>query len=257
MPPDVTFRRAYHSFILFAKEFEAPGNLSCFMSLRSARLMSKKPQYARRRIQYIEGRQSSIPSSRRRSVPPQEAMKFCFPAVLVVVASWAFAFVFSGLLRPVDGFSVVFMARRKGQGNLVQSLDNSDSGGSKGVASVNRGKGQEITGVTLPEEVRLFALGMRVWNPLKTTLSGAQGRTPGKTATAALPFQAEPLIQSILTRFLVFLTSRPSFPPSRCCRCCTIGQNQGLGVWRRRPRGVQQCGRTVLCDSGRMPAVCL
>jgi len=56
----------------------------------------------------------------------------------------------------VDSFNIVMMARR-GKGNLQRSLD--DSGGSvgkKGVASLNQGKGQEITGVTLPEEVRFL-----------------------------------------------------------------------------------------------------
>jgi len=56
----------------------------------------------------------------------------------------------------VDCFHMVMMARR-GKGNLQRSLD--DSGGSvgkKGMASLNQGKGQEITGVTLPEEVRML-----------------------------------------------------------------------------------------------------
>lgn len=49
------------------------------------------------------------------------------------------------------------MARR-GRGNLNRSLDDSARGddtlGAKGAASLNQGKGQEITGVTLPVDVR-------------------------------------------------------------------------------------------------------
>jgi hypothetical protein len=51
-----------------------------------------------------------------------------------------------------DGFSMVMMARR-GKGSLQRSLDTDDMGGKKGVASLNKGKGQEITGVTLPLNV--------------------------------------------------------------------------------------------------------
>ena len=66
----------------------------------------------------------------------------------------------------VDGFSLVFMAKR-GKGNLKRSLLEEDNSGSKkGVASLNRGKGQEITGVTIPEEGTLkgweFGEGVRM-----------------------------------------------------------------------------------------------
>lgn len=70
-------------------------------------------------------------------------------------ASWLFLF----LSPSSDGFSFVLMARR-GQGNLQRSLEDSDAaaGNNKqGVASLNKGKGQEITGVTLPAEVRTCA----------------------------------------------------------------------------------------------------
>ena len=57
---------------------------------------------------------------------------------------------FSAILACVESFNLVMMAKR-GRGNLKRSLD----GGSKksnNVNTINQGKGQEITGVTLPAE---------------------------------------------------------------------------------------------------------
>jgi nitrite reductase/ring-hydroxylating ferredoxin subunit len=71
----------------------------------------------------------------------------------------------------VNGFSVVFMAR-KGRGNLKQKINDdgassSASGGAlQKMSSLNRGKGQEITGVTLPSEGKIrgweFGQGLRM-----------------------------------------------------------------------------------------------
>jgi hypothetical protein len=52
-----------------------------------------------------------------------------------------------------NGFSFLLMARR-GQGNLKRSLE-SVSDTTNRAASLNQGKGQEVTGVTLPDEVRI------------------------------------------------------------------------------------------------------
>lgn len=51
----------------------------------------------------------------------------------------------------VDSFSLVFMAKR-GKGNLKRALDDDVSSSKKGKSSINKGKGQEITGVTLPAD---------------------------------------------------------------------------------------------------------
>jgi hypothetical protein len=55
-----------------------------------------------------------------------------------------------------NGFSFLLMARR-GQGNLKRSLE-SDTAPPNRAASLNQGKGQEVTGVTLPAEVRIIIL---------------------------------------------------------------------------------------------------
>lgn len=56
----------------------------------------------------------------------------------------------------VFGFNLVMMGRRKGAGNLKRSLDlipESDKQmSSSNLKSLNQGRGQEITGVTLPAE---------------------------------------------------------------------------------------------------------
>jgi len=57
-------------------------------------------------------------------------------------------------------FTLTMMGSRRGKGgNLRRSLD--DSRGTKGVKSINSGRGQEITGVTLPEKgkIRGWAFG--------------------------------------------------------------------------------------------------
>jgi len=55
-------------------------------------------------------------------------------------------------LQPVECFSVTFVARR-GKGGLKQNLEDKPSKSNNpasSVRSLNQGKGQEITGVTLP-----------------------------------------------------------------------------------------------------------
>lgn len=67
--------------------------------------------------------------------------------------------------RSVNGFSFVLMGR-KGRGNLKRLLSDDDSKvkpSPRSSASVNQGRGQEITGVSLPEMVRM---GLR-WLALK------------------------------------------------------------------------------------------
>ncbi|KAL3786071.1 hypothetical protein ACHAWO_006693 [Cyclotella atomus] len=57
----------------------------------------------------------------------------------------------------INAFSLEMMGGRRGKGNLKRSLDPSAVGDKRvkaasGVASLNGGKGQEITGVTMPDE---------------------------------------------------------------------------------------------------------
>lgn len=65
----------------------------------------------------------------------------------------------------MDGFSIVMMARR-GKGNLKRRLDGNDTRGPSKTASLNQGKGQEITGVTMPAEGKMkgweFGEGVRL-----------------------------------------------------------------------------------------------
>ena len=56
------------------------------------------------------------------------------------------------LLPPTTAFSVVFMARRRQKGALKRVLDDSDAKPPKSARSLNKGRGQEITGVTLPQD---------------------------------------------------------------------------------------------------------
>jgi nitrite reductase/ring-hydroxylating ferredoxin subunit len=68
----------------------------------------------------------------------------------------------------VDSLTLVMMAaRRRGKGDLKRSLDDSTiSGTPLQTRSINRGKGQEITGVTLPADGRIkgweFGEGVRM-----------------------------------------------------------------------------------------------
>lgn len=57
-----------------------------------------------------------------------------------------------------DAFTLVMMGSRRGKGNLKRSLDPStmgDKSGPMSVKSLNQGRGQEITGVTLPSEGKI------------------------------------------------------------------------------------------------------
>ena len=74
------------------------------------------------------------------------------------------------LIAGVDGFSVVFMAKR-GKGGLKRRLNDSVDGRKKNnsssdAKSANQGRGQEITGVTLPAEGKVqgweFGEGVRL-----------------------------------------------------------------------------------------------
>jgi hypothetical protein len=61
----------------------------------------------------------------------------------------AFLILFLSAISGVNSFNMVMMARR-GKGVLKKDLDD-DSGTKPGsISSLNKGKGQEITGVTLP-----------------------------------------------------------------------------------------------------------
>ena len=62
-------------------------------------------------------------------------------------------FIVSFVLSGGDAFSLVMMGRRGRKGNLKRTVDGSSSSSSvssKNVNSINQGRGQEITGVTLP-----------------------------------------------------------------------------------------------------------
>ncbi|VEU34638.1 unnamed protein product [Pseudo-nitzschia multistriata] len=69
----------------------------------------------------------------------------------------AYAFLLSLLFSTVDGFSFVLMGRR-GKGDLKRALSGNDGQSKRRgknqdpTAAMNDGKGQEITGVSLPEE---------------------------------------------------------------------------------------------------------
>ena len=58
----------------------------------------------------------------------------------------------------VSGYSMIFMAAaRRGQGKLKRSLDGDDGKkNSNSAATINQGKGQLVTGVSLPTEVNFF-----------------------------------------------------------------------------------------------------
>ena len=61
-------------------------------------------------------------------------------------------------LISTEAFSLVMMGRRAGKGNLKKTLSGAESVSKRKNASVNslnQGKGQEITGVTLPAEGRI------------------------------------------------------------------------------------------------------
>ncbi|KAL7571729.1 hypothetical protein ACA910_002828 [Epithemia clementina (nom. ined.)] len=58
------------------------------------------------------------------------------------------------LCATIDGFNIVYLAKRGGKGNLKRTLNDNVDGSNKkaGVKTANQGRGQEITGVTLPLE---------------------------------------------------------------------------------------------------------
>lgn len=98
-----------------------------------------------------ENRQSTM-RIRLRSRSTVRATAAAFLAAALLLLPWFLPTVVVLRVVPwVDGFHMVMMARR-GKGNLKRSLEDSDNVRSK-VASLNQGKGQEITGVTLPPEV--------------------------------------------------------------------------------------------------------
>ena len=82
---------------------------------------------------------------------PSTAAAFLAAALLLLPWFLPVAVVVLRVVPGADGFHMVMMARR-GKGNLKRSLEDSDTVPSK-AASLNQGKGQEITGVTLPPEV--------------------------------------------------------------------------------------------------------
>ena len=68
-------------------------------------------------------------------------------------------------LASCQGLTLVMMGARRGKGGLQQNLDDARTFSSKGVKALNGGKGQEITGVTLPAEgalVSLFGAGQTI-----------------------------------------------------------------------------------------------
>ena len=63
------------------------------------------------------------------------------------------------LVASCQAFSLVMMGARRGKGDLKRSLDPNAVGGKKGsikgTNALNSGKGQEITGVSLPADGEL------------------------------------------------------------------------------------------------------
>ena len=56
----------------------------------------------------------------------------------------------------VDGFSILWLAAAR-RGNLKRALDiDDDDDDRKNTATTKMGRGQLVTGVTLPTEVRIF-----------------------------------------------------------------------------------------------------
>ena len=75
---------------------------------------------------------------------------------------------FLALLCGVSSFTLVMMGARRSKGNLKRALEDTGkpSSGPQAVKALNQGRGQEITGVTLPAEGKIkgweFGGGMRV-----------------------------------------------------------------------------------------------
>jgi hypothetical protein len=79
--------------------------------------------------------------------------------MLLSLKNWIALVIVSVLFcqNAVNSFNLVLMGARRGKGDLKRSLDSSDKPTKKGkdaVKSLNRGRGQEITGVTLPADGR-------------------------------------------------------------------------------------------------------
>ena len=86
----------------------------------------------------------------RQSTAPTTAAGF-----LLLVLPWLVPVAVVVLPRGTDGFHMVMMARRS-KGNLKRTLEDAHSSSDtvpRKAAALNQGKGQEITGVTLPSEV--------------------------------------------------------------------------------------------------------
>lgn len=55
-------------------------------------------------------------------------------------------------LASCQALTLLMMGARRGKGGLKQNLEDTKTFSSKGVTALNGGRGQEITGVTLPAE---------------------------------------------------------------------------------------------------------
>ena len=79
--------------------------------------------------------------------------------------SLVFVIMSAFLWQTIEPFSLYMMARPR-KGNLKQILDNEEASKSNSVKAMNQGRGQEITGVTLPAVGTIrgweFAKGVRV-----------------------------------------------------------------------------------------------
>ena len=65
------------------------------------------------------------------------------------------ALVFAMMMTSTTAFTLVMMGVKRGKaGNLKRSLDDSN-GKTAGVRGINKGRGQEITGVTLPQDQKI------------------------------------------------------------------------------------------------------
>ena len=73
-------------------------------------------------------------------------------------------------LSSCQALTLVMMGARRGKGGLKQNLEDAKTFSSKGVKALNGGRGQEITGVTLPAEGALSSLCIIIWRSTRVCI---------------------------------------------------------------------------------------
>ena len=86
-----------------------------------------------------------------------------------------------------QSFNLVLMGARRGKGGLKQNLEDKAGKKKKGAASLNQGKGQEITGVTLPAEGNIK--GWEFGNDVRLACANVNGKFYGLQVRAVLFFR--------------------------------------------------------------------